>query len=288
MAAGRRGANGLSIFGGRERMPHAKGTSRGGRARLSYLFLLSSFAIFFQLGFMLARQILAVTLSYSAMGIVQSESNDSSVWLPDGWETYSFSETRRHFGCKAYAHDQTKPLLSMQDWKLFQSKYRDIVDETATFDDPVPPTMGYTLGDGGPPPYYAKHSPEGRGRGLFASRDIKKGELTHDGTNSDIMFPDAMAWRRYIFSLPRNRACDMVDWTWTQQSDEDGEFHIFSAINISVLHNGATEAANVNPTSSTSSKFYATRDINRGEELLTDYGWYDTVWDDVGLGKRHD
>ncbi|KAL7527309.1 hypothetical protein ACHAXR_003651 [Thalassiosira sp. AJA248-18] len=178
-----------------------------------------------------------------------------------------------------------QPLPELQDWKLFQSKFREIVDKTASFDDPVPPTMGYTLGDDGPPPFYAGHSAEGRGRGLFASRDIKKGELTHDGTSSDIMFPDAMSWRRYIFSLPRDRACDMIEWPWTQQT-EDGTFRIFSAINISVLFNGSSEAANINPTSSPSSKFYATRDIKRGEELLYDYRIYDTVWHKVGLVKR--
>ena len=42
---------------------------------------------------------------------------------------------------------------------------------------------------------------------------------------------------------------------------------------------------NVNPESSYSSKFYALRDIMKGEELLTDYGVYDTRWGKVGLGS---
>ncbi len=117
--------------------------------------------------------------------------------------------------------------------------------------------------------------PDDRGQGLFASRDIKKGELTHDGTSSNVPFPDAAAWRRFVFSLPRNRACDILDWTWTQKLNEDGEYGIFSALDISVLHNGGRGAgANVNPKSPTSSKF---------EELLTDYLIYDTVWSKVGL-----
>eukprot|EP00584_Thalassiosira_punctigera_P017928 CAMPEP_0172565214 /NCGR_PEP_ID=MMETSP1067-20121228/107392_1 /TAXON_ID=265564 ORGANISM="Thalassiosira punctigera, Strain Tpunct2005C2" /NCGR_SAMPLE_ID=MMETSP1067 /ASSEMBLY_ACC=CAM_ASM_000444 /LENGTH=77 /DNA_ID=CAMNT_0013356049 /DNA_START=54 /DNA_END=283 /DNA_ORIENTATION=+ len=77
-----------------------------------------------------------------------------------------------------------------------------------------------------------------------------------------------MAWRCFVFSLPRNRACDVLDWTWTQKLDEDGEYRIFSALDISALHNGGRGAdANVNPKLPTSSKFYATRDIKKDEEL---------------------
>jgi hypothetical protein len=43
---------------------------------------------------------------------------------------------------------------------------------------------------------------------------------------------------------------------------------------------------NVNPLSSISSLFYALRDIKKGEELLTDYDVYDTVWEEVGLESK--
>mmetsp|Transcript_26426 Transcript_26426/g.48625 ORF Transcript_26426/g.48625 Transcript_26426/m.48625 type:complete len:392 (+) Transcript_26426:53-1228(+) len=208
---------------------------------------------------------------------------------PDGWEKYGFYKTRHHFKCKVHAHDQTKPLPSLEDWKLIRDTYKEFVDNIATtFDEPVPPTMGYTLGKEGPAPFYAALS-DGRGRGLFASRDIKKGELVHDGNQSDFSFPDGMAWRRFIFSLPRKKACDVIDWSWTQQTEKNGKYKIFSAMNISVLLNGGDETVyNLNPTSKTSSKMYATRDINKDEELLTDYDIYDTVWDEVGLGSADD
>lgn len=166
------------------------------------------------------------------------------------------------------------------------------MDGTVAFNDPIPGTQGYTLtteeaGDRGafPPPYYAKHG--AIGRGLFATRDIREGELVHDGGLSDVSFPSGMAWREYVFALPRNKACDMIDWTWTQKTSEGGKYRIFSAMNISVLCNGAMEDGEVNmtPRESTSSKMYATRDIQKGEEILTDYEMYDTVWGKVGLGS---
>lgn len=174
------------------------------------------------------------------------------------------------------------------------------VDEDLYFDDPVPPTEGYSHGKGGPPPYYAAHSADGRGRGLFASRDIKKGELIHDGGPGDIIFPNGMSWRRLIFNLPRNKACDMIDWSWTQQMEEGGDFRIFSATNISIMNNsGKKQSRNMSPKSSycdrerydfrggetCSSKMYALRDIKKGEELLFDYSLYPTVWHKVGLGR---
>ena len=141
-------------------------------------------------------------------------------------------------------------------------------------------------GNGNPPPYYAGHGE--RGRGLFASRDIKKGELVHDGSKSDIQFPsddDGLAWRRLVFNLPRNKACDVIDWSWTAQTEKGGKYKLFSAVDISVLCNGGNDdTINVNPLSEFTSEMYATRDIKKGEELLMDYDTYESVWEDVGLG----
>jgi len=272
---------------------------------LSHLFLLviGSLILFSQIGLMFI-----VDLGHASMGLsvsgTQLESEirhslrsflqgsteshgDEEIWpKPYGWESYSYFLMRKHFACNAYAPDQEKPLPTLQEWKRLQSQYNEIVDNTHVFDDPVPPTMGYTFGDGGPPPYYAGYTTSGKGRGLFASRDIKKGELTHDGTNSDIVFPDAISWRKFVFSLPRNRACDMMEWSWTQKLGEKGNLRILSAINISVLLNEGEVAnyINVNPESSTSSKFYATGDIKKGDEILMNYGVYDTFWTEVGLG----
>jgi len=218
---------------------------------------------------------------------IKSSTPDGGLWpKPEGWESMSFGDTRRHFNCKAWAHDQTKPLPTLEDWKYFQHKYQINVDKDATFDDPVPPTMGYTLGEGGPPPYDAKHTADGKGRGLFASRDIKKGELVHDGGRSDFVYPDAMAWRRFIFSLPRNKACDQADWTWTQRLEENGSLRILGAMNISILLNSSRNKPNILPKSDSSSKFYALRDIAKDEQLLMNYRVYETNWGKVGLGKK--
>ncbi|KAL7550210.1 hypothetical protein ACHAWF_013442 [Thalassiosira exigua] len=204
-------------------------------------------------------------------------------------------DIRHHFNCHEHSHDQTKPIQSLEDWEYFRSKYNEIVEKAATFDDPVPPTLGYSLVDRGPPPYYPKHTADGRGRGMYATRYIRKGELVHDGRDSDVVFPDGMSWRRYVFSLPRTKACDVANWSWTQNL-QDGRYRMHSAMNVSILMNSSREMANVNPRSSTSSKFYALRDIEVAARfngvivqravfspIAMDYGVYKTAYGKVGL-----
>ena len=204
--------------------------------------------------------------------------------LPNDWVDWGFTSIRLKFKCDPYVENGFKPLPTMEYWQMIRDTYNKEVNSSYTFDELVPPTQGYRLNEAGGPPYYAKVS-EGKDRGLFASRDIKKGEVVHDGYKSDVVFPDAMAWRRFVFSLPRRAACDMTEWSWTQQLEEGGPMKILTSINISILMNmGAPEQINAVPKSSTSSVFYAIRDIKKGEEILTDYDIYETRFDLAGLG----
>ncbi|KAL9186319.1 hypothetical protein ACHAXT_005557 [Thalassiosira profunda] len=224
---------------------------------------------------------------------LRSPSTEQTSNFPDGWEEYDYNDIRDHFGCKHRSRDDSKSLPSLEDWNFMRKKFTEVVDNDKEWDDPVPPTLGYSLERHipVPPPYYAKVSEHavGGGRGLFASRDIDEGELVHDGTRSDVIFPDAIAWRRFVFSLPREFACDSTDWHWMQRLEEDGPYFLLAGINISSLMNsggkefGPGRSPNALPDSPTSGKFYATRDIAKNEEILTDYDAYYTNWSEVGL-----
>ncbi len=204
--------------------------------------------------------------------------------LPKGWQTFGVLQLRNHFECDLF--DRELKLPSMKKWQMILDAYNKEVESSIKFDKFVPPTRGYLFDESstryligarrnneGTPPFHAKSINMGRHRGLFASWDIKKGEVVHDGTRSDLVFPDAMAYRRFVLSLPRNAACDVISWTWTQRLvKRNGPMKIMLAINISaMLNTGVTsDQANVLPESSTSQIYYATRDIKRGEEILTD------------------
>ena len=216
--------------------------------------------------------------------------------FPYQWETYTYTDIRHYFNCRERSKDNNKPLPSLDDWNLLRQTYTLIVDNTKKWNDPIPPTEGYSFEQQGkgvaaiPPPYYAKQS-KGKGRGLFASRDIKKGELVHNGEISDIIFPgdDAIKWKEFIFSLPRNFACDCTDWHWMQMKHEHDDYHMVAALDISVLMNSGGEefgpgrTPNVLPEDKYSGKQFALRDIAKDEEILTDYDAYWTEWSEVGL-----
>jgi len=204
--------------------------------------------------------------------------------LPDDWVDWGFSRIRHKFKCDQYVDIEDKPLPTIEYWEMIRDAYNKHVDSSYTFDELVPPTQGYRLNEAGAPPFYAKVS-RNKDRGLFASRDIQKGEVVHDGSKSDVVFPTAMSWRRFVLSLPRRAACDMTEWSWTQQLEEGGPMKILTSINISILMNmGTPKQINAVPKSSTSSLFYATQDIKKGQEILTDYEIYETRFDLAGLG----
>ncbi|KAL3788060.1 hypothetical protein ACHAW5_003220 [Stephanodiscus triporus] len=206
---------------------------------------------------------------------------------PEKWERMTFTELRRYFACHAHAKDQTKALPTLEDWMFLKRQYRELVDDKPVIlESPVPPTEGYSFGPGEysdtPPPYYADRS-EGKGRGLFSSRPIKKGELVHDGPRSSVKFPDAAAFRRLVVSLPRKTACDITEWAWTQKLSPDGKMNILVDLNIAALMN-SSEKPNVAPKNKMATRFYATRDIAKGEEILQNYAVFETDWSAVGLG----
>ena len=200
---------------------------------------------------------------------------------PDDWKTWGFHDVHHKFKCSEHAHDQNKPMPSMEYWNLYRGTYKRVVDNDIEFDS-VPPTEGYTMNEDGKQPYYAKISP-GKGRGLFASRDIKKGELVHDGNASDVEM-SADDWRKMAFALPQKMTCDFTEWTWTQPTERGGPYKIFTAFNISILMNDSKNP-NTMPKDKFSSKMYAVRDIKKDEEILTDYKIYPTKWEKVGLSS---
>ena len=204
---------------------------------------------------------------------------------PDDWKTWSFRDIRDHFACRDYVNNPINPLLpSLEYWQFMRKTYLEVVDSTYKFDD-LPPTKGYSVDSlGSPPFYYAKASP-GKGRGLFASRDIKKGEAFDDGTSPNSMgtiFPNGMAFRRFLFSLPSEMVCDATRWAWTQQFEEHGPYFMVMSFNIDTLMNSGKNP-NAIPPSSTSSMMYATRDIKKDEEILTSYSIYPTKYSSLGL-----
>lgn len=155
------------------------------------------------------------------------------------------------------------------------------------------------IGDAGP----------GKGRGLFATEPISRGTLVIDLENGSAgIFKEGHAWREFAVSLPRETACNFIEWSWVQtipprnEIDDDvrNGLTILVAFDESNLMNSADwddVEANVRCGSPPLRKgsergpcrfhYYAAHDIAAGEELLINYSEFEDVsqqgWIDIGL-----
>jgi hypothetical protein len=221
---------------------------------------------------------------------LETRNTGTKTWskTPSNWESMTFDQLRSYYACHEHAHNPNKPLPTLEEWMFLKKQYRELVDDKAwILDSPVEPTMGFSHGTkdaytNTPPPYYAGQSSDGKGRGLFASRSITKGELVHDGPRSSVAFPNADSYRRLIINLPRNIACDVTEWAWTQRLAYGGEMKIVLDLNIAALMN-SSEEPNIGPVNKYTTKMYALRDIGEGEEILHDYSVYTVEYEALGL-----
>lgn len=172
----------------------------------------------------------------------------------------------------------------------------------------------------------------GKGRGVFAAERIEKGSLVLSLNAGNVgIFKDGATWRSFAATLPRETACNFIEWSWVQEiTPEKGKddiregLTIFVAFDESNLLNGASEevegegwvggeeanircgtplhsehySTNMNEGRDANEDeeerwgpcrfdYYATRDIEAGEELLLNYGEFEDEdqhqWTDIGL-----
>ena len=155
------------------------------------------------------------------------------------------------------------------------------------------------IGDAGPT----------KGRGVFATSPIPKGTLIVNLDNGSTgVFKVGHSWREFAVSLPREVACNFIEWSWVQtlpppsEIDDDirNGLSIFIAFDESSLMNNADwDGVEPNVRCGSPPKhegddwgpcrfhYYASRDIATGEELLLHYGDFEEIsqqgWVDIGL-----
>ena len=64
------------------------------------------------------------------------------------------------------------------------------------------------------PPFKAGQTSDGKGRGIFATLDIKKGEMIYGLSKNYIFFKSGNEFRRFLDALDDEKACDLMKFTW--------------------------------------------------------------------------
>lgn len=252
------------------------------------------------------------------------EANDG---LPIWWD-YSIDDLfERLFNCAEILYNVTPTPLTEKDIEKLQEQFDELRNKYAKevnlwpVQQPTPENSFSIM----VVPTEIKDAGK-KGRGVFATERIEKGSLVGSLNAGNVgVFKDGASWRSFAATLPRETACNFIEWSWVQEitpekgSDDIREgLTIFIAFDESNLTNAAWvdedgEEANIRCGTPFHSKqystnideggdanekeevrwgpcrfdYYATRDIEAGEELLLNYSEFEDEdqhqWTDIGL-----
>ena len=155
---------------------------------------------------------------------------------------------------------------------------------------------------------------EGKGRAIIAVEDIPQGTVVWDPIHT-AKFPTPVEFRRFLLSIPRDLACDVMIWAYSthfdkngdddddddeeeEEEEEDEEEEDQSAggetikrrptiavdLDIGSLINTKDSK---NPKNIDNDTYQAMRLIKAGEEILVDYSEFETAgsWGAAGFGS---
>jgi len=134
-----------------------------------------------------------------------------------------------------------------------------------------------------------KHHPL-KGRAVYANRVYKKGEEVYKNIFA-ACFEEGIDYRKFLASIPPSLACDVFEWAYAGKSygacvdlDEGSFINHASSASENSTKNRHWEKGEERPNLLGGS--IATRDIQIGEELLTDYAEFAELdgWVELGLG----
>ena len=110
-----------------------------------------------------------------------------------------------------------RPLYTSQDWQRLQSIYKSLgggtVDYSGTVDYPESDVELDFI-----PPFKSDYTTDNKGRGIFATRYIQKGEMTYGDKKNYAFFSSGDEYRRFINKVTDEEACDIMMWSWPQES----------------------------------------------------------------------
>ena len=160
--------------------------------------------------------------------------------------------------CYDHAMIQHKRLYSDDDWNSLWQKFQD----ASLYPYPIPNPSKKL--------YYTAYS-KGKGRGNFASRNIKAGEHIYHGYKNAAFFQEGESFKRFLSLLSKEAACDVLEWSFMQDLTNDGNAVLCLDMDGGALFNDGSPHQNMQYKEAWSLNKYATRDIQKGEEITEEY-----------------
>jgi len=162
--------------------------------------------------------------------------------------------------CYHHAMVQKKRLYNDDDWYSLWQKFQ----AASLYPYPIPPSNPSKR------LYYTSYS-DGKGRGNFASRNIKEGEMIYNGYINTAFFQEGESFKRFLSLLSKETACDVLEWSFMQDLTNDGNAVLCLDMDGGALFNDGSPHQNMQYKEEWSLNRYARRDIQEGEEITDLY-----------------
>jgi hypothetical protein len=134
----------------------------------------------------------------NSVELMDTQQQEHERILVDAFEGYSLNDIWEEYDCDAVVEDE-RPVHDKSTWMMLRTVYHSIVGASrATI--PLSARHGFVVA------HKVKYS-EGRGRGVFAEEDIKKGQLVYSGEQQVAEFTSGSDYRRFLQSIPKDLAC---------------------------------------------------------------------------------
>jgi len=121
--------------------------------------------------------------------------------LLDYSDTWTVGNMWKALNCNEIFEGE-RPVHSQTVWDNSRALYKGIVGKDSSITDNA--RNGFQV------PVEVKQAPP-KGRGIFASKDVRAGELMWS-TKKTARFKDGPSYRKFIFGLEDGVACDVLQW----------------------------------------------------------------------------
>eukprot|EP00555_Chaetoceros_dichaeta_P015170 CAMPEP_0198264264 /NCGR_PEP_ID=MMETSP1447-20131203/14985_1 /TAXON_ID=420782 /ORGANISM="Chaetoceros dichaeta, Strain CCMP1751" /LENGTH=335 /DNA_ID=CAMNT_0043953145 /DNA_START=17 /DNA_END=1024 /DNA_ORIENTATION=+ len=227
----------------------------------------------------------------------------------DDWQDLTNLEFWYYLGCDEI-FEQPLPIHNQSTWMLLRGVYHGIVGNENSSISPLSHEFGIRV------PFEARRV-TGKGRGVFATESVKKGDLVWNSRQTAV-FTKAEDYREFLISISPGLACDVTQWAYIKDRnvgydgilldellDEDNgkEDYVISVdLDEGILMNDGyyynttdheSEVQNVGCVPDAAEEtpggciknVFALRDISAGEELLLSYSdfSFSEAWKEFGL-----
>ena len=206
-------------------------------------------------------------------------------WLTDD---KTMSEFWYDSDCESFRRKE-QPIPSEELWRKLRETYVSVVgpNESRIADPSSSPWHGFGVS------FEVKQAGE-KGRGVFATANVSKGQLVWSATRFTAVFKTADLYRTFLRSLPYYECCQAMGFTWPARTKAEGK-KPWIAVDLdpgALMNSGShgygkkeykADVNNVECVGEAKGHLkgacFAIRDIAPGEEFLCDYrGFSDSSW----------